>query len=1207
MKSNTYGKKWQFWIDRGGTFTDIVARTPDGKIESTKLLSENPEHYADSAIEGMRRVLGLSEHDAFPSKDVDAIKMGTTVATNALLERKGERTLLAITGGFADALHIGTQQRPRLFDLHIQRPSMLYSDVLEIQERLYANGEIETALDENAAYKGLSVAFANGYTCIAIALLHADRYPLHEKKVCEIAKEIGFTQVSASHDVIPLMKLVGRGDTTVADAYLSPTLKHYVEQVSDNVGNARVLFMQSNGGLVDAHRFRGKDSILSGPAGGVVGMVSVATSAGFDKVIGFDMGGTSTDVTHYAGSYERTLDATVAGVRIRAPMMDINTVAAGGGSQCIFDGLRLRVGPESAGSNPGPASYRKGGPLTVTDCNVLLGRIQPQHFPHVFGANADEPLDAEAVHIKFRALAAITAETIGSKRTPEALADGFLTLAVENMANAIKKISVQRGRNVSEYTLVCFGGAGGQHACRVADNLGIHKIFVPPFSGVLSAYGMGLADLRAIKQQTHSRPLDATQFDTVLTNLSNLSKKACDELAAQGIATSDIQVIEHLHIQYEGSDSSIPIKKGDLSTVIEEFETEHLRLYGFLQDGKQLVVEILTSEAVGGGAGPEHRAPLISDGPRTDKPIESIQMWADETWRLAPVYASGSLPRGASIPGPAILTDTNSTTVVEPGWKADISGDGNLVLTRSTHQEKQNIVSTQADPIFIEIFNSLFMSIAEQMGAALQNTAHSVNIKERLDFSCAVFNNNGELVANAPHMPVHLGSMGESVRAIITAHSKTMKTGDAFITNAPYNGGTHLPDITVVMPVFDKATGERVFFVAARGHHADIGGLTPGSMPPNSYTIDEEGILFDSLTLVRDGKMLESHIRASLSSGQYPARSPDQNIADLRAQISACTKGANELHAMIGRYGLAGVKAYTGHVQDNAEEAVRRAIDSLKEGSFSAPMDDGSRVCVSISINQEARSATIDFTGTSEQRPNNYNAPSAVCRAAVLYVFRTLIDDDIPLNEGCLKPLSIIIPKGSMLNPVHPAAVVAGNVETSQIICDALYGALGRLAASQGTMNNLTFGNAAHQYYETICGGTGAGTSFDGTDAIHSHMTNSRLTDPEILEWRYPVLLESFRIRKGSGGLGRHNGGDGVIRKIRFLEPMSAAILSGRRTTEPFGLSGGDAGLTGKTEVIRAGGSRTVLKYADHADLSPGDVISIATPGGGGFGKPSKS
>lgn len=1198
---------WQFWIDRGGTFTDIVARAPDGKIESTKLLSENPTHYADSAIEGMRRVLGLSAQDAFPSKDVDAIKMGTTVATNALLERKGERTLLAITDGFADALHIGTQQRPRLFDLHIQRPSMLYSDVLEIQERLYANGEIETALDEKTAYEGLSAAFEKGYTSVAIALLHADRHPLHEKKISEIAKDIGFTQVSASHDVIPLMKLVGRGDTTVADAYLSPTLRHYVEQVSDNVGNARVLFMQSNGGLMDAHQFRGKDSILSGPAGGVVGMVGVATSAGFNKVIGFDMGGTSTDVTHYAGSYERTLDATVAGVRIRAPMMDINTVAAGGGSQCIFDGLRLRVGPESAGSNPGPASYRKGGPLTVTDCNVLLGRIQPQHFPHVFGTNADEPLDAEAVQIKFRALTDTTAATIGSKRTPEALADGFLTLAVENMANAIKKISVQRGRNVSEYTLVCFGGAGGQHACRIADSLGIQKIFVPPFSGVLSAYGMGLADLRVIKEQTHSQPLDETQFDTVLTSLSALSKKARDELEAQGIPESDIQVIEHLHIHYEGSDSSIPIIASDLSTIIEEFETEHLRLYGFLQHGKQLVIEILTSEAVGGGASPEHAAPLISDSSRTDKPIESVQMWADETWRLAPVYKSDSLPPGASIPGPAILIDANATTVVEPGWQADVSDDSSLVLTRPTHKEMQNIVSTQADPILIEIFNSLFMSIAEQMGAALQNTAHSVNIKERLDFSCAVFNNNGELVANAPHMPVHLGSMGESVRAIITAHSETMKTGDAFITNAPYNGGTHLPDITVVMPVFDTVTGERVFFIAARGHHADIGGLTPGSMPPNSRTIDEEGILFDALPLVRDGEILESNIRASLASGQYPARSPDQNMADLRAQIAACTKGATELHAMISHYGLAGVKAYTGHVQNNAEEAVRRAIDSLEEGSFSAPTDDGSEVCVSISIDRETRSATIDFTGTSKQRPSNYNAPSAVCRAAVLYVFRTLVDDDIPLNEGCLKPLTLIIPEGSMLNPAHPAAVVAGNVETSQIICDALYGALGRLAASQGTMNNLTFGNATHQYYETLCGGTGAGTSFDGTDAIHSHMTNSRLTDPEVLEWRYPVLLESFRIRKGSGGAGRHTGGDGVARKIRFLEPMSAAILSGRRTTEPFGLSGGDAGLTGKTEVIRADGSRTVLRYADHADLDPGDVISIATPGGGGFGKPGKS
>lgn len=1198
---------WQFWIDRGGTFTDIVARTPNGEILSAKLLSENPTHYADSAIEGMRRILGLSEGDPFPNEDVDAIKMGTTVATNALLERKGERTLLAITSGFADALHIGTQQRPKLFDLHIQRPSMLYSDVLEIEERLYANGETKTTLDEQAAHDGLSAAYKEGYTSVAIALLHADRHPVHEKRISEIAKEIGFTQVSASHDVIPLMKLVGRGDTTVADAYLSPTLRRYVEQISDNVGDAKILFMQSNGGLTDAHQFRGKDAILSGPAGGVVGMVGAAKSAGFDKIIGFDMGGTSTDVTHYSGSYERTLDATVADVRIRAPMMDINTVAAGGGSQCLFDGLRLRVGPESAGSNPGPASYRKGGPLTVTDCNVLLGRIQPQHFPCVFGTRADEPLDADIVHSMFKTLANTVARTIESKRTPEALADGFLTLAVENMANAIKKISVQRGHNVSEYTLVCFGGAGGQHACRVADSLGIEKIFAPPLSGVLSAYGMGLADLRILKEQTHSQALDEAQFDVVLKRLSALSEKARCELIAQGVAKPDIQTIEHLHVRYEGSDSTIPIEATDLNTVIKAFESEHLKLYGFLQYGKQLVVETLTSEAVGGDTSPQHTTPSTSDRLRTDKPLESVQMWADGAWRSVPIYESDSLPSGTCVPGPAILIDPNATTIVEAEWQANVPDGSGLVLSRTTAKEKQNIASTEADPILIEVFNSLFMSIAEQMGATLQNTAHSVNIKERLDFSCAVFNNNGELVANAPHMPVHLGSMGESVRAIIATHSETMKNGDAFITNAPYNGGTHLPDITVVMPVFDTDTRERVFFVAARGHHADIGGLTPGSMPPNSRTIDEEGILFDALPLVRDGKILESSIRESLASGQYPARSSDQNMADLRAQIAACTKGATELHAMIDHYGLTGVKAYTRHVQNNAEEAVRRAIDNLEEGRFSAPMDDGSEVCVCISIDRETRSATIDFTGTSEQRPSNYNAPSAVCRAAVLYVFRTLVDDEIPLNEGCLKPLTLIIPEGSMLNPVHPAAVVAGNVETSQIICDALYGALGRLAASQGTMNNLTFGNATYQYYETLCGGTGAGATFDGTDAIHSHMTNSRLTDPEVLEWRYPVLLESFEIRKGSGGHGNQTGGDGVIRKIRFLEPMSAAILSGRRTTEPFGLSGGGAGQPGKTEVIRTDGSRAALKYADYADLGPGDVISVSTPGGGGFGKPSKT
>jgi 5-oxoprolinase (ATP-hydrolysing) len=1193
---------WQFWIDRGGTFTDIVARTPTGELRTAKLLSENEKHYSDAAVAGIRKILELAAGDPFPSDTIDAIKMGTTVATNALLERKGERTLLAITHGFADALLIGTQQRPTLFDLDIKRAPMLYADVLEVPERLLANGAIETPLDESAVRAGLEKAFANGFRSVAITLLHADRHPAHEIRVGQIAKDVGFTQISASHDVIPLMKLIGRGDTTVADAYLSPELRRYVQHVADNVGGAPLLFMQSNGGLTDAHRFRGKDAILSGPAGGVVGMAGVAASAGFDKVIGFDMGGTSTDVSHYAGSFERTFDTTVAGVRLRAPMMDIHTVAAGGGSQCLFDGLRLKVGPESAGSNPGPTAYRRGGPLTVTDCNVLLGRIQPEYFPAVFGDSASQPLDTESVQTAFEDLAAEVSETLGETQTPEALADGFLTLAVESMARAIKTISVQRGHDVSQYTLVCFGGAGGQHACRVADSLGMDRIFIPPFAGVLSAYGMGLADLRVLKEQTVALPLDATHFEQIQEAISPLSNLARQKLTAQGIADRDITVNEHMHVRYDGSDSAIPIRAGTLQSVLEDFKAEHAQLFGFLQPNKALVVETVTSEASGGGASIEFHDRPAAKAAKGLAALENVRLWSDGAWRSVPVFELDALVPGQKIIGPALLIDANATTIVEAAWRADMSPLGHLILSRRSSSAAAAAIGTGTNPVLIEIFNSLFMSIAEQMGAALQNTAHSVNIKERLDFSCAVFDASGALVANAPHMPVHLGSMGESVRAVIQAHDTTMTADDAFITNAPYNGGTHLPDITVVAPVFDKTTGERVFFVAARGHHADIGGLTPGSMPPHSRTIDEEGVLFDAAPLVRNGVLLEAEIRGTLLSGSYPARTPDQNIADLRAQIAACTKGTTELHAMIAQYGLDGVKAYTGYVQDNAEEAVRRAIDSLQEGRFVAPMDDGGEIHVAISINRQARAATVDFTGTSAQRPSNYNAPAAVCRAAVLYVFRTLVEDDIPLNEGCLKPLTLIIPDGSMLNPVYPAAVVAGNVETSQIICDALYGAVNRLAASQGTMNNLTFGNATYQYYETLCGGTGAGPGFGGADAIHSHMTNSRLTDPEVLEWRYPVLLESFHIRRGSGGSGLQTGGDGVVRKIRFLEAMSVAMLSGRRTTVPFGLDGGEAGLPGETHVERANGKNQTLTYADNTDVEPGDVVVIATPGGGGFG-----
>ena len=1196
---------WQFWIDRGGTFTDIVARAPDGHLITEKLLSENPGQYEDAAVAGMRKMLGLADDSPFPSDRVDAIKMGTTVATNALLERNGERTLLAITQGFADALFIGTQNRPRLFDLKINRPGMLYSDTLEIQERLYADGSVETPLNAVTARDGLRAAFENGFRAVAITFLHADRFPAHEQHVAEIAAEIGFEQISASHDVIPLMKLIGRGDTTVADAFLSPILRRYVDRIDKHVKGCRLFFMQSNGGLTDAMKFRGKDAILSGPAGGVVGLAGIAKTAGLEKVIGFDMGGTSTDVSHFTGSFERSFDTTIAGVRIRAPMMQINTVAAGGGSMCVFDGLRFRVGPESAGALPGPVAYRQGGPLTITDCNVLLGRIQTDYFPYVLGPKANEPLDKEAVAEAFTTLSRKVSDSIGHERSPEELAEGYLALAIENMANAIKTISVQRGYDVTDYTLVCFGAAGGQHACGVADALGIGRVLIHPLSGVLSAYGMGLADLRELRERTIALLLSEENYVTITWTINALSKKARKSIVEQGVAEEKIVVTQTVYLRYEGSDTALPVPYGPVLDMRSVFEQDHRRLFGFLQENKDLIIESVSVEALGGGLPVEQPLLELSLEETVPTPLETVAMVSSGKRWQTPVYARDALNPGDLISGPAMVVEANATTVIEAEWQAEVTQQNHLILSRATHKTEKPSLGVEADPVKVEIFNSLFMAIAEQMGAALQNTAHSVNIKERLDFSCAIFDRVGALVANAPHMPVHLGSMGESVRAILSAHHDNMNPGDAFLTNAPYNGGTHLPDVTVVAPLFDSTTGERMFFVAARGHHADIGGISPGSMPPNSRTIDEEGILFDAVPVLRDGQVLENEIRSTLSSGAFPARNVNQNLADLRAQIAACAKGTTELLSMIEQFGRAGVKAYTSHVQNNAEEAVRRVIGNLNDGYFTAPMDDGSHIQVTISVDKETRSATIDFTGTSEQRLNNFNAPAAVCKAAVLYVFRTLIVDDIPMNEGCLKPLELIIPEGSMLNPQSPAAVVAGNVETSQVICDALYGALGRLAASQGTMNNLTFGNDAHQYYETLCGGSGAGPGFDGCDAVHTHMTNSRLTDPEVLEWRYPVLVESFEVRKNSGGVGRNRGGNGVIRRIRFLESMTAAILSGRRITEPFGLDGGQNGKSGETWIERADGSRTKLGFADSTEVSRGDTIVITTPGGGGFGAPN--
>jgi 5-oxoprolinase (ATP-hydrolysing) len=1203
---------WQFWIDRGGTFTDIVGRQPDGALVTLKLLSENPERYSDAAVQGIRELLGIGDQP-IPAGEIDVVRMGTTVATNALLERKGDRTVLAITRGFADALRIGYQHRPKLFVRHIELPSMLYEQVVEIDERMSAHGDVVRALDLQQAERELRAAFERGIRSCAIALLHGYRYHQHELQLEELARRIGFVQVSVSHQVSPLMKLVARGDTTVVDAYLSPVLRRYVNQVAAQLPGVKLQFMQSSGGLADAQQFHGKDAILSGPAGGIVGAARTAQQAGIRKIISFDMGGTSTDVAHFAGEYERAFDAEVAGVRLRAPLMQIHTVAAGGGSICQFDGVRLRVGPDSAGANPGPASYRRGGPLTVTDCNVLLGRIQPEFFPAVFGEGGDALLDSAVVAEQFSVLAADIERATGVPQTPHGVAAGCIRIAVENMANAIKKISVQRGHDVTEYTLSCFGGAAGQHACLVADALGMQTAFMHPLAGVLSAYGIGLADVTVMKQRAIEAVLDDRALAGLRAPFGELVSEARDALLMQGVPEADISIERRVALKYEGTDSTLQLPVvSDAATLSAAFLEQYRVRYGFLMPERRLVIESISAEAVGAserglegrrsGFSPTTGQSRAEARPTAPAPTSASRpVFFENQWHDTPFIERDALQPGDTIPGPAVIRERNTTIVIDPGWRAEVTTLNHLILRRVQPLQRASAIGTRVDPVLLEVFNNLFMSIAEQMGVTLANTATSVNIKERLDFSCALFDAQGNLIANAPHMPVHLGSMGESVQEIMRRRGETMRQGDVFVLNAPYAGGTHLPDVTVVMPVF-LSGADPSFFVAARGHHADIGGITPGSMPSDSSHIDEEGVLLDNVQLVAKGVFLEPELRALLADGKYPARNVEQNLADLRAQVAACQKGAAELAAMVEHFGLQVVQAYMQHVQDNAEESVRRVIDALTDGDFEYALDNGARVRVSIRIDKQARSARIDFTGTSAQQPNNFNAPAPVTRAAVLYVFRTLVNDEIPMNAGCLKPLELIVPAGSMLRPQYPAAVVAGNVETSQVVTDCLYGALGVLAASQGTMNNFTFGDGVHQYYETIAGGSGAGPDFDGTSVVQTHMTNSRLTDPEVLEWRFPVRLEEFRIRRGSGGAGRHRGGDGSERRVRFLKPMTAVLLANHRIVAPFGLAGGKSGATGKNWIERVDGTVEDFGATHSAEMQAGDVFVIQTPSGGGFG-----
>jgi 5-oxoprolinase (ATP-hydrolysing) len=1195
---------WQFWIDRGGTFTDVVARRPQGDVVTLKLLSES-DRYPDAAIEGIRTLLDLAPLERIPTERIDVVRMGTTVATNALLERKGDRTVLVVTRGHADALRIAYQHRPKLFVRRIDLPSMLYEEVIEADERMGAHGDVVRPLSLASVEAGLRSAYDRGIRACAIALLHGYRFPAHEIAIEALARRIGFTQVSVSHQVSPLMKLVPRGDTTVVDAYLSPVLRRYVDRVAAQLGDVRLQFMQSSGGLADARHFQGKDAILSGPAGGIVGAVRTADEAGLERIIGFDMGGTSTDVAHYAGEFERAFETEIAGVRLRAPIMQIHTVAAGGGSICQFDGVRLRVGPASAGADPGPACYRRGGPATVTDCNVVLGRLQPDFFPAVFGVDGRQPLDAAAAAARFTELAKGVSEATGIPTSAEALAAGCIRIAVDNMANAIKKISVQRGHDVTQYALACFGGAGGQHACLVADALGMQQVFLHPLAGVLSAYGIGLADVISMRQKAVEQPLN----DDVLRRLdgafAKLDEQARESVLAQGIPASQIRLERRLAVKYQGTDSTLELPGGgDARALQEAFRSLYSRRFGFLMQERELVVESIAVEAIGATAA---LAPSLPSGEANEPPTAANvrPVYFEGAWQPTPFYDRSALRNGDVVDGPAVLIEQNTTTVLEPGWRATVTPRSHLMLTRVQPKQRDHAIGTRADPVLLEVFNNLFMSIAEQMGVTLANTATSVNIKERLDFSCALFDGEGQLIANAPHMPVHLGSMGESVQEIIRRRGDTLRYGDMFVLNAPYAGGTHLPDVTVVMPVFMRVSPEEtkpVFFVAARGHHADIGGITPGSMPADSAHIEQEGVLIDNRILVGRGQFLEEKLRKLLASGPYPARNIEQNLADLRAQVAACQRGAQELNAIVEQFGLSIVQAYMQHVQNNAEEAVRRVIEALHDGEFDYEMDNGAHVRVSIRIDSAAREATIDFTGTSPQQPNNFNAPVSVTRAAVLYVFRTLVDDEIPMNAGCLKPLRLVVPPDCMLNPSYPAAVVAGNVETSQVVTDCLYGALGVLAASQGTMNNFTFGDGEHQYYETIAGGSGAGLDFDGASAVQTHMTNSRLTDPEVLEWRFPVRLEEFRIRRGSGGAGKHRGGDGVERRVRFLKPMQAVLLANHRRIAPFGVAGGQAAATGENWIERADGRIERFGATHSAEMGVNDVFVIRTPGGGGFG-----
>lgn len=1206
--SNLIDSGYLFGIDRGGTFTDVVAWAPNGEVHVRKILSNRVHNIEDSAISGIREIIGLGQGDPIGRDLVEAVCMGTTVGTNALLERQGEPTVFVTTAGFKDALRIGYQNRPRLFDLNIQLSTQLYSSTIEVDERVNVEGKVLVTLDEEKVRRDLEKAFNENYKACAIAFMHGYRFPKHEEIVARIAREVGFTQVSTSHECSGMIKFIGRAETAVVDAYLTPILGAYKRKLDEALGNVPLFFMQSNGGLIDSSQFKGKDCVLSGPAGGIVGAVATCKAAGLENIIGFDMGGTSTDVWHYAGHFERTTESQIAGARIRSPIMMIHTVAAGGGSIVAFDGRRFKAGPKSAGSIPGPACYRNGGPLTVTDCNIVLGRIPPRYLPSIFGPNGDLPLDSSRPHELFDALTEQVNATGPDQKTKFDCAEGFLDIAVENMANAIKKISTERGYDLSRYTLCCFGGAGGQHVCKVAEKLNMTSIFIHPLAGVLSAFGMGIADLRALEGATVEKILDANEYKQLQALMRPLEKKAKAKLISQGVREPDIIMIQRAVVRHKGASSGLEVVFESLDTLRQAFEELHEKHYGFKLPESDVVVESVTIEAAG-----SHRPAIRASSENVgkpdvnSKPFDHTSMYSRGRFEDVPVYRYDQIGLAAEINGPAIIIDPFSTTVVDADWRAVKDATGALKVAYVGEARIASIDAKRVDPIHLELFNNRFRSIADQMGQALANSAHSVNIKERLDFSCAIFDKERNLIANAPHIPIHLGAMSESVDVVAKEFCASMQPGDHFVLNSPYKGGAHLPDVTVVMPVFNDGGTEVLFYTAARGHQADIGGKTPGSLPPDSRDIYEEGALIEPMRLVHRGVFAYDDLYRLLTTAQFPARNPKQNIIDLKAQVAACIRGGDELKRLISEFTEDVVVAYGTHIQDVSEQELRAIVDRIPEGTFTCKHDMGHQVSVRITVDRERRSIKVDFTGTSPQVATNFNAPPAIARSATLYVFRTLIDRDIPLNSGCLRPIEILIPENSLLSPQHPAAVSSGNPETSVLVTDALYGALDIIGGSQGTMNNFTFGNDTYQYYETICGGAGAGEGFDGASAVHTHMTNSLMTDPEVFELRFPVLLEEFSIRNGSGGKGRWSGGEGTRRRVRFLAALDMAIVANRREIAPVGAKGGQAGAVGEHRVIRRNGTISNLISCDKTHMNVGDVFEILTPGGGGYGAISES